>query len=71
METFPQFAKEGRTVQDILLSQRKRHASGASKHGGNDARCVVDILGGKKNSVTLYTVSDCEFRNLIIFGLFS
>jgi len=37
---------------------------------GRAVSALLTYRGERKNSVTLYTVSDCEFRNLIIFGLF-
>jgi len=48
------------------------HLSGASKPGGIThvaSWIFLVFLGGRKNSVTLYTVSDCEFYNLIIINL--
>ena len=44
-----------RTLSDVDLMDTG--FQGRPKLGGNDASCVMDILGGKrKNSVTFYTV---------------
>jgi len=51
----------------IVLEEYCIKKAGASKPGGNDASCVMDILGGEEK--ILWPVLYCKFCNVCFIGI--